>query len=93
MLGFIIALIVLVVALYGYFLAVKPSALEKELRKKKIDYHCFKCKEKISIDNLKCPKCSFITIYGKRKKSFWLIFPIIGTWIFVLLKFNKTNMF
>jgi DNA-directed RNA polymerase subunit RPC12/RpoP len=93
MLGFIVSLIVLVIALYGYYLTIKQSALEKELRKNKLDYHCFKCKEIISINDLKCPKCAFITIYGKRKKSFWLIFPIIGIWFFVLLKFNKTNMF
>ena len=58
MIVFILSLVFLVVALTGYYLSVKPSRLEKEIRKKKLDYQCFECKEIISINDVKCPKCS-----------------------------------
>ena len=91
--AFILSLLILSVALYGYYLAIRKSRLEKELRQNNLDYECFKCKEKFSIDTLKCPKCSLITIYGTRRKNFWLIVPIIVIWLFMLVKFGKGNMF
>ena len=93
MLGFIFSLVLLVIALYGYYLGIRQSKSEKEIRKSNLDYECFKCKEKISIDSTNCPKCSFITLYGIRKKKRWIIFPIVGVWIFVLLKLQKTGIF
>ena len=48
---------------------VRKTKLEKEIRKNKLDYNCFRCKEIISIDEKNCPKCEFITIYGNRKKK------------------------
>lgn len=93
MLGFILSLVFLFVSLYGYYLGVRPSKLEREIRKTKSDYECFKCKKKIDINDLKCSGCGFVTIYGKRKKKYILIFPIIIIYLFVLVKFNKTGMF
>ena len=91
--GFTLSLIFLFVSLYGYYLGVRPSRLEREIRKTKSDYECFKCKKKININDLKCSNCDFITIYGKRKKKYILIFPIIIIYLFLLVKFNKTGMF
>ena len=88
MAGFLFASLFLIVALYGYYSSVKMSKLEKEIRKNKLDYECFECKEKFSVNELKCPKCSFVTLYGKRKSKFWVILPIIGIWIFMLAKFS-----
>ena len=68
MVGVFISLLVLLIALYGYFISIKISKLEKQIRKNKIDYECFECKEKFSVNETKCPKCSFITLYGSRKK-------------------------
>ena len=69
MLGLILSLVFLFVSLYGYYLSVRPSRLEREIRKTKSDYECFKCKKKIDINDLKCSGCDFVTIYGKRKKK------------------------
>jgi len=93
MAGFILSLVFLFVCLYGYYLGVRPSRLEREIRKTKSDYECFKCKKKIDINDLKCSGCGFVTIYGKRKKKYILIFPIIIIYLFVLIKFSKTGMF
>lgn len=93
MLAFILSSIILFVALYGYYISVKPSRLEKEIRKNKLDYECFECKEKFSVNEIKCPKCSLITLYGARKKKFWVIIPIIITWIFMLSKFGRVGLF
>ncbi len=92
MAGFLFASLFLIVALYGYYSSVKMSKLEKEIRKNKLDYECFECKEKFSVNELKCPKCSFVTLYGKRKSKFWVILPIIGIWIFMLAKFSRRGM-
>ena len=89
MLGIIISILVLFIALSGYFYSIKQSPLEKEIRKNKIDYECFKCKEQFSINEIKCPKCSFISLYGTRKKKFWLFIPIILGWLFIFTKFIK----
>lgn len=91
--GLVLATIFLIIALYGYYSSIKISKLEREIRKNKLDYECFECKEKFSVNELKCPKCSFVTIYGKRKSKFWIILPIIGIWIFVLAKFQKVGIF
>lgn len=91
--AFVLASIFLIIALYGYYSSIKISKLEKEIRKNKLDYECFECKEKFSVNEIKCPKCSFITLYGKRRAKYWVIFPIFGVWIFVLLKFSKVGMF
>ncbi len=93
MAGLILATIFLLIALYGYYLSIKISKLEKEIRKNKLDYECFECREKFSVNEIKCPKCSFVTLYGKRRAKFWVIFPIIGIWIFVLVKFQKVGIF
>lgn len=90
--GFLLASLLLIVALYGYYSSVKMSKLEKEIRKNKLDYECFECKEKFSVNELKCPKCSFVTLYGKRKSKYWIILPILGTWIFMLAKFARSGM-
>ncbi len=68
------------------------TRLEKEIRKNKLDYECFECKEKFSVDEIKCPKCSFITLYGKRKSKFWVILPILAIWLFMLAKFSRRGM-
>lgn len=92
MLGLTLSLVFLFVCLYGYYLGVRPSRLEREIRKTKSDYECFKCKKKIDINDLKCSGCGFVTIYGKRKKKYILVFPIIIIYLFVLVKFDKTGM-
>ena len=83
-----LAFIILFIALYGYYTSIKISKLEKEIRKYKMEYECFDCKEKFSVDEVKCPKCSLETLYGARKKKFWLIIPILVTWLFMLGKFT-----
>lgn len=88
----LLASVFLLVALFGYYSSIKISKLERDIRRQKVDYECFECKEKFSVNELKCPKCSFITLYGKRKSKYWLIFPILGIWILVLAKFGRTGM-
>ena len=63
----LLGLIILLLALYGYYISQKIKA-RKGNRKNNLDYECFKCKEKLSIDEVKCNKCDFLTIYGRRKK-------------------------
>tara|TARA_A100001015_G_C15016116_1_gene725603 strand:+ start:2331 stop:2612 length:282 start_codon:yes stop_codon:yes gene_type:complete len=92
MLGLIAASIFLLIALYGYYTSIRISPLEKDIRKNKLDYECFECKSKFSVDEIKCPNCSFITLYGKRKSKFWVILPILGIWIFLLAKFAKRGL-
>lgn len=89
----ILSSIFLFIALYGYYSSIKISKLEREIRKQRIDYECFECKEKFSVNELKCPKCSFVTLYGKRKSKYWIIFPIVGIWIFMIAKFTRTGIF
>tara|TARA_Y200000002_G_scaffold28257_1_gene21212 strand:+ start:437 stop:718 length:282 start_codon:yes stop_codon:yes gene_type:complete len=93
MVAAILSIIFLVVALYGYYSSIKISKLEKEIRKQGLDYECFECKKKFSVNETKCPHCKFITIYGKRKSKFWVILPILGIWIMVVAKWNKVGMF
>ena len=93
MVGFLFTLIILIIALYGYYISIKSSKLEREIRKNNLAYECFECKAKFSVNELKCPECSLITLYGARKKKFWLIIPIIITWLFVLSKFGRFGMF
>ena len=93
MIVFIFALILLIVALYGYYISIKQSKLENEIRKNNLDYECFECKAKFSVNELRCPECSLITLYGARKKKFWLIIPIIITWLFMLSKFGRLGIF
>lgn len=88
-----LSLIILVVALAGYYMSIKKSKLEKEIRKNKIQYECFECKEQFSVNEIKCPKCKLITLYGQRKKKFWFIVPIIIGWIFMVSKFARQGMF
>ncbi len=92
MAGFILSLIFLAVTLFGYYYSIKPSKLEKDIRKNNLDYECFECKEKFSINEIKCPKCSFVTIYGKRRSKYWTILPILGFYLFLVLKFVKTGI-
>lgn len=89
----IFLLFLLFACLYGYYLAVRKTKLELEIRKNNLDYHCFKCKKKISIDDKSCPYCDFITIYGSRKKKQWLIVIIIISWLYVVFKFMKRGLF
>ena len=74
MIGLIIALAFLAVTLYGYFLAVRPSKLESEIRKNKLPYQCFECKAEFSVNERKCPECSFETLYGKEGQNTCLLF-------------------
>ena len=90
--GFLFSLIFLAIALYGYYIGIKPSKLEREIRKKKLNYECFECKEKFSVQEIKCPKCSFITIYGKRRSRYWTILPILGFYIFMVAKFARQGV-
>lgn len=90
--GFVLSLAFLGITLIGYYLSIKQSKLEKDIRKNKLDYECFECKEKFSINEIKCPKCNFVTIYGKRRSKYWTILPILGFYIFLLLKFLKTGI-
>lgn len=92
MLGLIAAFTFLFVVLFGYYKGIKMSKLEKEIRKKNLPYNCFECKKEISINEIKCPHCSFETIYGTRKKKYWIIFPILGIWIFLVAKFFKRGI-
>lgn len=88
----LLALVILVIALYGYYISIKISKLEKEIRKSKLNYNCFDCKETFSVNELKCPKCGLVTLYGTRKKKFWIIIPIIITWGFMLVKFRNMGL-
>ena len=90
MTAFILSISLLIICLYGYYLAIRQSKLEKELRQKNMDYECFKCKDKLPINTIKCP---LITIYGARRKNFWLIIPIAVFWLFMLGKWSKVGMF
>tara|TARA_B100001063_G_C16480869_1_gene412520 strand:+ start:71 stop:352 length:282 start_codon:yes stop_codon:yes gene_type:complete len=92
MAGLLLATAFLLIALYGYYSSVKISRLEKEIRKNNLDYECFECKEKFSVNEIKCPKCSFVTLYGKRKSKFWVILPILGIWLFMLAKFGRRGL-
>ena len=92
MIGTIAIFAFLAVALYGYFSSIKMTKKEKELRKNKIPYECFECKKEISINELKCPHCSFVTLYGKRKSKYWIILPILGVWIFLIAKFLRRGI-
>lgn len=91
--AFVLSLLILAISIYGYYLLIRKSKLERELRQRNMDYECFRCKEKFSVNTVKCPKCSLITIYGTRRKNFWLIIPIIITWLFMLSKFGRGGMF
>lgn len=82
----------ILVALIGYYLSIKMSVRERDIRKNKLDYECFRCKEKFSVNELKCPKCEFVTLYGERKKKFWTIIPIIIISIFMFSKFGRLGM-
>ena len=90
--GFLLSLIFLAVAMYGYYIGIKPSRLERDIRKNKLDYECFECKEKFSVNEIKCPKCSFITLYGKRRSKYWTILPILGFYIFMVAKFARQGV-
>ena len=84
--------IILLIALYGYYISIKKSKLEREIRKNNLDYNCFECKKTISINDIKCPYCSFVTLYGKRKQKFWVIIPIIILWAFMVVKLNRLGI-
>ncbi len=89
----IFVFLLLFIALYGYYLMVRKTKLEKEIRENNLDYHCFRCKEIISIDEQNCPKCEFITIYGNRKKKEWFLVIILIGWLFVAMKFFRQGLF
>jgi len=93
MIGLILSLVFLLILLYGYYLGIRPSKLEREIRKTNSNYECFKCKKTININDVKCPDCSFVTIYGRRKKKFFLIFPILIGYAFMIAKFSQSGMF
>lgn len=92
MVGFTAALVFLIVVLYGYIKSIKMTKLEKEIRSQNLSYNCFECKAEISINDLKCPHCSFQTIYGKRREKYWIILPILGVWIFLVAKFLRRGI-
>lgn len=74
-------------------MGIKPTKLEKEIRKTKSDYQCFRCKKIININDVKCSYCNFVTIYGRRKKKYFFILPIIIGYLFMLVKFSETGLF
>ena len=84
---------VIVVALYGYFSSIKITPLEKDIRAQGIDYECYECKKKFSVDLERCPDCQLITIYGQRKKKYWRIIPILLIAGGMFAKFFKFGMF
>ena len=86
-----LSLVILVIALYGYYISVRKSKLEAEIRKANLEYECFECKEKFSVNEIKCIKCGLVTLYGQRKKKFWIIIPILLTWLFMLTKLIRMN--
>ncbi len=88
----IFLIFIVIVALFGYYQSIKMTTREKDIRKLKIDYECFRCKEKFSVNEVKCPKCEFVTLYGERKKKFWTIIPIIIISIFMFSKFGRLGM-
>lgn len=90
--GFLLSLVFLFIFLYGYYLGIKPSRLERDIRKKNLIYECFKCKKIIDINEAKCPDCNFVTIYGHRKKKYILIIPIILGYLLLVAKFINTGM-
>lgn len=83
---FVLSFLILAIAFYGYYSSIKISKLEKEIRKNKLEYECFECKTKFSVNEIKCPKCSLVTLYGARKKKFWVIVPIFLIWIMMVIK-------
>lgn len=92
MIGLLGALIFLIVALYGYFISVMPGKREREIRKNKLPYQCFECKAEFSVNEKKCPECSFETLYGKRRSKYWLLIPILIVWLFLLSKFARRGI-
>lgn len=92
MFGLIAAVLFLFITLFGYFSSIRMTKMEREIRNNKLPYQCFECKKEISINETKCPHCSFVTIYGKRKSKYWVILPILGVWIFLLAKFARRGM-
>ena len=87
MAGIILATSFLLIALYGYYISVKPSKLESEIRKTKSDYSCFECKKVIDINALKCPECGFVTLYGKERVNFFFLFQYFTIYGFMQLSF------
>lgn len=92
MIGNLLSFSLLIIALYGYFLSVKKSKLEKEVRKKNLAYECFECKKTLSVNDTKCDHCGLVTLYGSRKKKFWVIIPIIITWFFMFSKIKDLGI-
>ena len=92
MAGNLIAFLILTIALYGYYRSIKSSKLEKEIRKQKLNYTCFECKEVLSVNDIKCTNCGLVTLYGSRKKKFWIIVPIIFTWVFGYVKIKNLGI-
>ena len=85
--------LIIIVALFGYYNSIKISPLEKDIRKHKLDYECYECKNKFSVNKVKCPECGLITLYGVRKKNYWKIIPIILISFLLVAKFFKLGMF
>ena len=56
----------LIVALYGYYIAIKQSP-RRDIRKNNLDYECFRCKEKFSINLKKCLVLSNYYLWIKKK--------------------------
>ena len=68
----LLGLIILLLALYGYYISIKKTKLEKEIRKNNLDYECFKCKEKLSIDEVNLSiKRLFSLILDRHKTHIW----------------------
>lgn len=91
MIIFVVFLILL--ALYGYFSSIKMTPLERDIRKQGVDYECYDCKTKFSVNKEKCPNCGFITLFGERKKKYWRIIPIIIFSFFMISKFLNLGFF
>lgn len=93
MIMYAVALIFILIALYGYFSSIKISPLEKDIRKQGIEYECFECKTKFSVNKERCPNCYLITLYGQRKKKYWRIIPIFLFSGFMVAKFFNLGLF
>ena len=92
MIGNILVFLILLIALYGYYTSVRISKLEKQIRKENLNYECFECKQSMSINEIKCDKCGLVTLYGSRKRKFWVIVPIMIIWLFMLVKIKNLGI-
>ena len=93
MIVYILFISLAIIALYGYSRSIKMTPLERDIRKTGIEYECYECKKKFSVNLRECPDCGLITIYGTRRKNYWKIIPILMIIGVMFAKFFKIGMF